>query len=181
MRFALIIMTLMLPALGLSAVAAEHLRHSFRVAQSSRAKGSHPFGAVLVYKGRPFLTGENQVGIQNNPLKHAEIVLLERYLEYRDASQEKRLAMAPGFEGELPPIQSCQMYTSTQPCQMCEGAIHTMKVGKALEGEAQVFFGLSKEGLSEVVRGSRSHSRAVQVGGPHLEEEAKTVHQGFWR
>ena len=113
-------------------------------------------------------------------MKHAEMVLLENYLEYKKADRKQRLLMSPLFNGGLPEIKDCQMFTSTQPCQMCEGAINTMKVGKNLKNKAQIIFGLDKENLSLVVRGHKDHSRQVNVSGPFMLEEAKALHKDFW-
>ena len=172
---------LLLPIFLCATVNEQHLRSAFEIATESRQQDSHPFGAVLIYENQLFLTGLNKVGPLNNPLKHAEIVLLENYLNYRDASPEERKKIAPQLKGELPSLQKCQMYTSTQPCQMCEGAIYTMKVGRMLSDRPQIIFGLDKDSLSEVVRGYTKHDRSVTISGPHLVEDAKKVHEGFWR
>ena len=159
----------------------EYLKLAFSVAERSREKGSHPFGAVLVCEGKFFLSGENHMEQKKNPMKHAEIVLLDRYLEYKKFDPQKRLAMSPGFYGELPDIKDCQMFTSTQPCTMCEGAIYTMKVGINLKDKNQVVFGLDKDNLSLLVRGYSAHDRKVKIAGPYLLNEAKLPHIGFWR
>ena len=158
----------------------EFLELAFKLAQESREKGSHPFGAFLVFKNKIFLRGHNEVNKHNNPMKHAEIVLLENYNTYKNSNLEQRLIMSPEFGGELPEIKDCQIFTSTQPCQMCEGAIYTMKVGKNLSDKPQVIFGLDKENLSMIVRGHKHHSRGVKVSGPFLLEQAKVPHADFW-
>lgn len=89
--------------------------------------------------------------------------------------------MVPDLHGKLPRLEECQMYISTEPCEMCEGAIYTMKVGKDLINEPQVVYGLDKESLSEIVRGDRKHERSVLLSGPNLLEEAKVPQAGFWR
>ena len=82
----------------------------------------------------------------------------------------------------------CTLYTSTEPCVMCAGAIHWGNVRR-------VVFALSEAALYDIIGASPDHlllpcrevfsrsQRPVEVIGPvpELEEEARDVHQGFWQ
>jgi tRNA(Arg) A34 adenosine deaminase TadA len=79
------------------------------------------------------------------------------------------------------------MYTSTEPCSMCSGAIYW-------GGISRVVYGLSEAGLLTLTgshennptmslpcRDVFAHGQgSVTVVGPALEDEARSVHDGFW-
>ncbi len=83
-------------------------------------------------------------------------------------------------------LAGCSLYTSTEPCPMCSGAIFWGNVRR-------VVYGLSENRLYELV-GEKSEEvlllscrnvfetgkKPVEVIGPLLEEEAIKVHEGFW-
>jgi tRNA(Arg) A34 adenosine deaminase TadA len=150
-----------------------HLRTAIDVANQAREHGNHPFGAILVDgNGREVLRAENSVVTGHDVTNHAETNLV-------------RLAT-----GNFPPdkLAHYTLYTSTEPCPMCAGAIHWSRIGR-------VVYALSEEGLYDIVGPSPEnlllpcrevfgHSRQpVTVSGPcpKLEKEARAVHAGFWR
>jgi tRNA(Arg) A34 adenosine deaminase TadA len=150
----------------------QHLRQALTVAQRSRSHGNHPFGAILVDENNVvLLEAENTVNTEHDCTGHAETNLV------RLASQQ--------FAPEV--LRTCTLYTSTEPCAMCAGAIHWGQIG-------QVVFALSEERLYANI-GSHAENetmrlpcrevfarcgRPVEVIGPLIEEEAWAVHQGFW-
>ena len=150
----------------------EHLRTAIAVAQAAREHGNHPFGAILVYENNQvLLQAENTVVTGKDCTGHAETNLM------RLASQH------------FPPekLATCTLYTSTEPCAMCAGAIHWGNVRR-------VVFALSEIDLYEMVGPSPDHlllpckevfarsQRPVEVIGPapELDVEARAVHDGFW-
>lgn len=150
----------------------QHLRTAIEVAQNAREHGNHPFGAILVDENnRVLLTAENTVVTGRDCTGHAETNLM------RLASQQFSLEK----------LETCTLYTSTEPCAMCAGAIHWGNVRR-------VVFALSEIDLYEMVGPSPDHlmlpctdvfarsQRAVEVVGPasELDAEARAVHEGFW-
>jgi len=151
----------------------QHLRTAIELARQAREHGNHPFGAILVdEKDQVLLQAENSVVTGKDCTGHAETNLM------RLASQN------------FPPekLSTCTVYTSTEPCAMCAGAIYWGNVGR-------VVYALSEVGLYEIVGPSPdqlllpsrevfSHSqRRVEVEGPALEldAEARAIHDGFWK
>ena len=147
------------------------IRTSFEIARSARAKGNHPFGALLADPaGRILLEAENTMNTDHDLTGHAEMNLIR--------------AASARFDQAF--LKECTLYTSTEPCPMCAGAIFWAGVGT-------VVYGLSEEGLYDIT-GTESgevlllHCRDVfakglkpiKVTGPILEEEARQVHIGFW-
>ena len=153
---------------------ATHLRSAITVAQRARARGNHPFGAILVDENNQLLlAAENTVNTDHDCTGHAETNLV------RMASRR--------YERDV--LERCTLYTSTEPCAMCAGAIHWSGIGR-------VVFALSEEGLYAMTNAGAHPDnetmslpcrevfarcvRPVEVIGPMIEEEARQVHIGFW-
>ena len=149
-----------------------HLRTAIEVAQKAREHGNHPFGAILVDENdRVVLEAENTVVTESDCTGHAETNLM-------------RLATK-----HFPPekLAACTLYTSTEPCAMCAGAIHWGNVGRVVYalGEAEFYelAGPSPEHLLIPCREVFARSqKPVEVDGPAtgLAVEARAVHEGFW-
>jgi tRNA(Arg) A34 adenosine deaminase TadA len=148
------------------------MRYALDIAQRARKNGNHPFGAILVDEhGTILLESENTVLTENDCTAHAELNLI------RGASKQ----FQPDF------LAKCSLYTSTEPCPMCAGAIYWGNVRR-------VVYGLSEEGLYEIAGNNledvlylpcqevfeRGH-KPIKVVGPVLEDEARRVHEGFWK
>jgi tRNA(Arg) A34 adenosine deaminase TadA len=142
-----------------------HLLAAIELARRSRGNGNHPFGALLVAAdGKVVLEAENTVVTERDCTGHAESNLM-------------RLASAR-FTPEL--LERCTLYTSTEPCAMCAGAIYWGNVRR-------VVFALSEEALRAIVGGSPVNAtlampcrevfarggQTVEVSGPHLEKQAR--------
>ncbi len=151
----------------------QHLQTAIDVAQAARGHGNHPFGAILVDENNQvLLEAENTVVTGRDCTGHAETNLM------RLASQQ------------FPPekLELCTLYTSTEPCAMCAGAIHWGNVRR-------VVYALSEVALYEMVGASPDHlllpcqevfsrsGRHSEVIGPamELDAEARAVHEGFWQ
>ncbi|KAL9645434.1 hypothetical protein ABK040_002632 [Willaertia magna] len=143
--------------------------------------GDHPFGAILVHSktNEIVLKAYNTVNTDNDRTKHAELNLSSM------ASNK--------FNREF--LKECCLYTSTEPCIMCCGAIFWVGIGK-------VVYGCSSQKLREIVHrktegrnlkesGSltiackeifENYSKGLTIGldGPILEEEAAKVHELYW-
>lgn len=147
------------------------IRIAFSAASRARANGNHPFGAVLVGpQNELLLEAENTVETGNDITGHAEMNLV-------------RMASA---EYDPRSLALCTLYSSTEPCPMCAGAIFWSGIGR-------VVYGVSEAGLYQLVgvnseevlqlscREVLAHgARTVEVLGPLLEEEGLRVHTGFW-
>ena len=150
-----------------------HLRRSIAIAHAARDHGNHPFGAILVgADGSVLAEAENTVVTGSDPTGHAELNLV-------------RIACAQ-YDAET--LRTSTLFTSTEPCAMCAGAIFWGGIGN-------VVFALSEEGLYELTGSSMAQEalkvpcreifsrggRRVGVEGPDLEDEAQQPHLGFWQ
>lgn len=145
----------------------QFIKATINLARQAREKGNEPFGSCLVKDGQIILTAENTIHTENDPTKHAETNLV---------SQAARLF-------DTTTLSESILYTSTEPCAMCAGAIYWA-------GIRTVVFGCSIPKLNRIAGPSLSIScrevfaagvETTQVIGPILEDEAITVHQGFWQ
>jgi len=151
----------------------QHLRASIKVAQDARDHGNHPFGAILVDENNQMiLKAENTVVTGKDCTGHAETNLMRLATQHYSPDR----------------LATCTLYTSTEPCAMCAGAIHWGDVRR-------VVFALSEIALYEIVGPSPDHlmlpcrevfarsQRPVVVQGPapELDAEARAVHEGFWQ
>ena len=147
------------------------LRLAIQAAQQARDHGNHPFGAVLAGPdGHILLTAENTVNTDQDVTAHAETNLV-------------RIA-ARQYEADF--LAECTLYASAEPCPMCAGAIYWGNIRR-------VVFGLNQEGLYDLTRSKADDTlllpcrevfahggKPTEVLGPLLEEEARSVHLGFW-
>ncbi len=144
------------------------LRMAINLSRQAREHGNHPFGALLAAgDGRAVLQAENTVNTERDCTCHAEMNLV-------------RLAARRYARDEL---AGMTLYTSTEPCPMCSGAIYW-------SGIKRVVFALSALSLYQLTASRsgmnlpRSHvildAGAVEVCGPALEDEAIGPHRGFW-
>ena len=151
----------------------EHLQAAIAVAWRARQHGNHPFGAVLVDEdNRVVLEAENTVNTRRDSTGHAETNLVR--LATRQFSPEE--------------LARYTLYTSTEPCCMCAGAIHWSQIGRVVYGLSETdlyeLVGPSPEHLLLPCREVFAHSKCpIEVLGPaeELAAEARAVHEGFWK
>ena len=150
----------------------ETMSRALALAVAARARGDHPFGALLVLDGEVIETARNRVVSDGDLTAHAELTLV-RKLER---------------SGQLELLAAGVVYTSCEPCPMCVGALFWA-------GARHVVYALSHERLNglatpagEPTFGFRigaaeignAASPAMRFVGPEREDEASTSHVGFW-
>jgi tRNA(Arg) A34 adenosine deaminase TadA len=141
--------------------------HAIGLSRSAAEKGNHPFGSLLVRNGEIVLESENTVNTDNDPTRHAELKLV---------SQASRK-----FKTNV--LKDSTLFTSTEPCPMCSGAIYWAGINR-------VVFGCTAKELYKITGGGLSIScneilskgkRSIEVIGPILESEAMVVQKDFWK
>lgn len=149
------------------------LREAIALADDARARGRHPFGALVAdAQGRVLArAGNNSMPPDGDPTQHAELVAAAR------AAQ----AASPEV------LATSTLYTSAEPCCMCAGAVYWCGIGRvvyalsehrllALTGDHPENPTFSLPCREVFARGQRN----VEVLGPLLEDEAAQAHAGFW-
>lgn len=151
---------------------ADLLRRAVALAQTSRDNGNHPFGALLVDReGTVVLEAQNTVVTERDATGHAETNLV-------------RLASSRYDRTDLADMT---MYTSTEPCAMCSGAVYWSGIGT-------VVYAFSETDLASLTGPDAENptmtlpcryvfaagQRPTAVRGPFDLPEAAAVHDGFW-
>jgi tRNA(Arg) A34 adenosine deaminase TadA len=149
------------------------LRRAIALSADAKARGKHPFGALIVGDEDTVLAeAGNAFGWPDGDATgHAELIAV------REASRRN------------PPdrLAAATLYTSAEPCAMCAGAIYWSGISRlvyalseerllALTGNHPENPTLSLPCREVFARGQRN----IIVLGPLLEEEAAEPHLGFW-
>ncbi|AMO54461.1 hypothetical protein GZ77_23150 [Endozoicomonas montiporae] len=147
----------------------EHSRYISRtveLANRAMESGNHPFGALLVHNGKVLLEAENTIISENDATRHAELNLVSH------ASHQ----LAPDI------LRECTLYTSTEPCAMCAGAIYWAGIRKVVYGgSAEVLSQIAGPGIG--ISGQEVFStchQSVELIGPVAEELCSEVHLRYW-
>jgi len=147
------------------------LAEAVGLARLAREHGNHPFGALVVASDGRVVRAENTVVSTGDPTGHAETNLV-------------RLAAAQLTPAEL---ATSTLYTSTEPCAMCSGAIFWAGIGRifyALGGNELIE--LLPAGSAEFSLGMPSREVFARGGhpttvvGPVEVGGSREVHAGFW-
>ena len=112
------------------------------------------------------LTAQNRAVTESDPCRHAELLLVGEACRTLDAAT----------------VAAATLYTSTEPCVMCCGAIYWSRIARDVFGCSAVQLGVVAGG--SLVMPSREvfgrARRRVEVIGPILETEALAVHRTYW-
>jgi tRNA(Arg) A34 adenosine deaminase TadA len=143
-----------------------YIRQCYELAARAVAHGNHPFGALLVTNGEVIFTAENTVLTEQDPTGHAETNLV------RAACR----ALGPDV------VASSTLYTSTEPCPMCSGAIawatiRHMVYGCGADTLYAITGGIVKLRSRDVFNGM---GMDVLVEGPVLEVLGIEQHRNYW-
>ena len=139
----------------------------YRVARRALEAGNEPFGAVLVQGGAIILEAQNTVNTDGDITKHAELNLVSQAVK----------KLSPKV------LSQCTLYTSTEPCVMCAGAIYWA-------GISRVVYGCSTEALASITGDGfavpfrevfAKGKRDIDVIGPIAEEKGLRILKNFWR
>lgn len=151
----------------------ELLRRAIALSAESRARGRHPFAALVAdAQGRIVASaGNNSMPPEGDPTQHAELV----------AAAQAARHLAPEA------LAQCTLYTSAEPCCMCAGAVYWTGIGRVVYALSEsALLGLTGDHpenptFSLPCREVFAHGqRSVDVLGPMLEDEAAVPHAGFW-
>jgi len=134
----------------------EHLRRAIALAAEARAGGNPPFGSLLVGPDGSVLAEDHNTSLTDGDITaHPELKLARWAAQHLDAET----------------AAGTTMYTSCQPCGMCQGAL-------ARSGIGHVVFALSSDQLNGLK--TSGDFPTVPTDGPHLYDEAKTPVEGYY-
>jgi|AGTN01.1.fsa_nt_gi Cytosine/adenosine deaminases len=145
------------------------IRRSIELSKKAVEKSNLPFGALLVRDNLILLEAENEVVTENDPTRHAELSLLS--------------SACRAFSREI--LASSILYTSTEPCAMCAGAVFWANIQTVVYGCSEAALNAlvsadSKDGNLGIACRDILSKHGIKIIGPIFEEEAVAVHKGFW-
>lgn len=145
------------------------IKKVYEIAREASETNS-PYGALLVHKGEVIASYGNKVKETGDITMHAETGLL------RHASKEFGVKI----------LMNSTLYTSTEPCIMCSGAIFWARIPKIVYGttELQARLLFDMDAKKRLISSREAFVRIrpeVEIIGPVLEEEGLLIHQIFSR
>jgi tRNA(Arg) A34 adenosine deaminase TadA len=145
------------------------MARAYELARYAVTHGGGPFGALLVKDGKILAEYSNCVHATHDVTKHAETGLIS--------------AFSPKIDRET--FAKSTLYTSTEPCAMCCGAICFSGIGRVIYGTSEASFE-QVMGVAPSANPLRSReilgrvSPRTQVLGPLMESEGLQIHEDYW-
>ncbi|WBA81833.1 nucleoside deaminase [Endozoicomonas sp. GU-1] len=142
------------------------LLHSIELARQSADHGQLPFSALLAQEGRVVIEAGNTSIADNDVTRHSVMNLISR--AHQILSQHE--------------LEQCTLFTNSEPCAMCSGAIYWAGISK-------VVFGCSGKTLQQLSGQSididcheifKCCHPTIDVVGPIEEERASELIMEFW-
>lgn len=142
---------------------AAFIRLTYQLAAEAAGRGDDPFGALLVVEGRVVLSAANTIHTEHDLTRHAEMNLVS--LAARTLPAEA--------------LARSTLYTSTEPCVMCTGAVFWAGIPRVVFGcsasaVAQAYGATWAVACRETFGRLRSN---VELVGPVLEAEGLPLHR----
>lgn len=92
----------------------KYIEKLLQLAKKAYKKTEVPISALLVYDNKIISKAYNKKNIEHNPLKHAEIICLEK--AYKKLKKWN--------------LNGCVLYVSLKPCEMCQKVIEESRIDK---------------------------------------------------
>jgi len=94
------------------------MKEALKEAKKSYSKGEVPIGAVVVFEGKVIARGHDTMETGLDPTAHAEMIAIRK--------AAKKLGRWR--------LYGCDLYVTTDPCQMCGGAINLARLDNVYVG-----------------------------------------------
>lgn len=108
------------------------MRSALDMAELAAKLGEVPVGAVIVKNGEIIASAHNLCETENNALRHAEIIAIEKAMAYLNS----------------PRLDDCDLYVTLEPCAMCCGAISHARLRRVYFGAYDKVGGCAVSNLS---------------------------------
>ena len=97
------------------------MKEALKEAKKAYEKEEVPVGVVIVKDDKIIARAYNQKEMNNSPIKHAEIIAIEKACKKLNNWR----------------LNDCEMYVTLEPCPMCTGAIINSRIKKVYIGAVQ--------------------------------------------
>lgn len=137
-----------------------YMNLALKEAKKAIKYGDIPIGCVIVMNNKIISKAFNKKEFNNNPIKHAEIIAIEK--------ASKKLNTWH--------LDECTLYTTMEPCLMCAGAILQSRISR-------IVYGLPNNNFGEVTSNNVvfKNNKKIKIDGCICEEESKSLVQSFFK
>ena len=158
----------------------KYMKEAIKQAKKAASIGEVPIGCVIVYQDKIIGRGYNRRMVDKNTLSHAELNAIKKASKKLDDWR----------------LDDCELYVTTEPCQMCAGAIVQARIKKVYIGCMNPKAGCAGSIMNllqvdkfnhqvEMELGAEGHglheSREDHVEKGILEEECSNLLKDFFR
>lgn len=140
-----------------------YMREALAEAQKALDMGEVPIGAVMVRAGAIIARGHNMRNTAKNPLRHAEIDVINAAAE---------------IVGDWR-LEDCVLYVTVEPCPMCAGAIVQARIPKVVFGTRNSKAGCAGSVLDVLNEPKLNHQVDVVEGV--LQPECSEIMKRFFK
>ncbi len=143
----------------------ELLRLAIALAHRARQQGADPFGAVLAAEETVVHQAYDRSVEVSDPTFHAELGVISEYCR---------------SQGRFS-LEGYSLYTSTEPCAMCAGAVHWARISRVVFSVSQVMLqelsgGRPKPSARSILNSIHGE---IEVIGPLFPAEGLAVFDGY--
>lgn len=139
------------------------MQQALKEAGKAYQKLEVPVGVVIVKDNKIIAKAHNQKEEKNSPIKHAEIIAIEKACKKLNNWR----------------LNDCEMYITLEPCPMCAGAIVNARMKKIYIGAMQQKTGACGSKMN-VIKEYQSEAK-VEVEFGILQEECLNILQDFFK
>ena len=138
------------------------MKEAIKQAIKARKKDEVPIGAVIVKEGKIISRGYNLRESEQNSLKHAEIIAID-----------KACKKLNNFR-----LEDCDLYVTVEPCLMCSGAIIQSRIRKVYFGAFDEKYG-AVSSVASAFNIPSNHKVAFEQGT--CQSECETLIKDFFK
>ena len=107
------------------------MNRAFDLAVDAMKRREVPVGCLFVYNDSMIATGGNQVNETKNATRHAELVAIDRVIQWCEDNDSRYADV----------FRECVLYVTVEPCIMCAGSLRLLGVPLVVYGCANERFG----------------------------------------
>jgi len=140
-----------------------YMKEAIKQARRALKYNEVPIGCVIVYKDEIVGRGYNRRMTDKNTLSHAELNAIKKASKKLDDWR----------------LDDCEMYVTTEPCQMCSGAIVQARIKKVYIGCMNPKAGCAGSIMNLLQVDAFNHQVEIESG--ILEEECSNLLRNFFK
>lgn len=138
-----------------------YMKIALKEARKAFSKGEIPVGAVIVQNGKIIARAHNLRESEQNVIKHAEIIALE-----------KACAKLKNWR-----LIGCSIYVTMFPCPMCASAINQSRISKLVYGTIPEY---AEKDIISFILNDKNYGSSVEICEKVMEDECTKLLKEFF-